>query len=79
MKLIDVGTEHFIVMMSDTSQVMFHHELPVAAKIHNIWYRSLEIKSLLSIGHVQRYLAHLQNTDIYFVRQELLNEYVREL
>jgi hypothetical protein len=81
MKLIDVGTEHSIVMLPNSTkdQVLFHRETPVAGKFCGHWYRSREIASLISQGHVNRYLGHLNKQEVNWVSQETMDEYVSAL
>lgn len=78
MKLLEVGDEHFIVMRSDKSQAMFHHEGPVAARVNGQWYRGPNT-NLVSIGHVNRYLASIGDRDVLWISQAMLEQLVGSL
>ena len=78
MKLLEVGDEHFIVMRSDKQQAMFHHEVPVAARVNGQWYRGPN-ENLVSIGHVNRYLSSVADRDVHWVSHEMLEQLVRSL
>lgn len=78
MKLIEVGDEHLIVMKNNGCQVMYHHQEAVAAKVFGLWYRGPNT-NLISMGHVNRYLAHVHSSEVHWVSQERLDELVGAL
>lgn len=78
MKLLEVGDEHAIVMLQNGNQVMFHHQAPVAARVGRMWYRGPNA-NLISQGHVNRYLAHIDDANVHWVSQTQLESQVEAL
>lgn len=78
MKLLEVGDEHYIGMLADQNQVMFHHQIPVAAHIEGIWYRA-PVTNLISVGHVRRYMVTADPPGIHWVTQQMMDKLVEEL
>lgn len=78
MKLLEVGNEHMIVMLDSGDQVMYHHQVPIAAKINGSWYRAPN-NMLISIGHVHRYLRTVEQATLNWVAQQAMDRLVEAL